>query len=642
MSDAAVTIDEDGLVAVLDIPAGLQLDKERLRALIAESGISYGLDSAALLEAVEPAAEARSLVIARGEAACRDKPASIVLVKELDEHGGLLVRPDEYLGEVQSGVVGRPGLRVDGRPVDPAILVHPDGVGDGLRVDGHRVFASRCGALRQGEDGYWAVIEVDHGPCELRQINLTVSVDSMSATLQLEAGEYVSPEVLAAAVRKAGIVFGLRKEALEEVIDPVAYPRDILIAIGAPPQPGEDSHCEMLIEDRARFSVKADGSLDFRDAHRVKEVAAGQDVAVIRAATEGVPGMTIHGRRLNTRPGRHRPATELLGEGVVLADEETGVVRSGASGVFCRDERGRLQVVALYVVDGDLDLKVGNIETSYPVLVTGDVKEGFRLISSDDITVEGVIEDSLVQTDGNLLVGSGIVPGVQPIVAKGDVVAPYIRERQVRARSVHCPKSLRHCNVVAEQDVSAHELVGGSTLACRLLQVEQFGIADGSQSPKVQVGLDPRAREQEEAARQEQAELEEQLVPLQRELNDATYRVRSMQKKLQAGRPVDKSTLTALVARSGELKERLIQVQEAIDVAECLAREYEARSVAAARDAAVRIVGTGHSPLELTFGKWAHFKENQTVENVLFRLVKGEIVMLAGGPVDQVQWPGRD
>ena len=95
-------------------------------------------------------------------------------------------------------------------------------------------------------------------------------------------------------------------------------------------------------------------------------------------------------------------------------------------------KNGLIHVDPVFLVKGDLDYQTGNIDFIGSVVIKGDVKSGFNVKASGDIEIEGVVEDSIVETDSDVLIKLGFIGhGEGKIIAMGSVNANIVSIRKL-------------------------------------------------------------------------------------------------------------------------------------------------------------------------------------------------------------------
>ena len=77
-----------------------------------------------------------------------------------------------------------------------------------------------------------------------------------------------------------------------------------------------------LEKARRGVALRADGSVDFRDASRLKDVTRGQELARYHPATLGSDGLDVRGRPIEARPGRDLDLSTFCGAGTRIAEHD--------------------------------------------------------------------------------------------------------------------------------------------------------------------------------------------------------------------------------------------------------------------------------------------------------------------------------
>ncbi len=608
--DVAIHLAPDRLTAVLDLPAGVCVDALTLKTQVARHGIVYGLDCEAVVAATQMMAADRRLVLAHGLA---PQPGQAAALEPVGVPG--TVAAGTLVGHLRAGSPGTPGVGVDAQPV-PAPPAVPLALGRGLalREDG-AVLATRAGLLLLVPQPTVAVPGVREQECLAPLVQ--VDVHELHAWLDLAPGEYVRGAVLAAALGAAGVRVGLDVAAIAAAEVTVAEARKLPLARGTPPVDGCDARLEVLVDERPHLRIDEHDHADFHELDLFHDVVPGQALGRVHPATPGTPGLGVRGRTLPAKAGKAIEVGALLGEGTRPGAGDPAVIEAAVPGVFQHDRQGRLLVLPLLTITGDVNLKTGNIDTALPVLVTGDVKGGFAVKSAASITVLGAIEDARVTAQGDLSVRGGILAGRQRVKAHGAISARYAEGRELKAGAVAVSGSLRHCTVLATATVQAREIVGGEVIAAASVTCEVLGSGDG-QRTRVQVGIDPFAESLHRAAVTERERLIEEAVHrrqrckvLGRHLEDE-HRHGGDPHEQELAHEV-RAELTALTATCARIAscEALIAAHDRI-----LARAREAALVAA-----VHVRGVVHPFVDLAIGEHARVHLEAALKGPLaFRL----------------------
>lgn len=316
---------------------------------------------------------------------------------------------------------------------------------------------------------------------------VTVSDDGMKALMRVTPPEGVGRPVTANMVendlKKRGIVYGVEHgrlaQALKEVAELGQPLEQVCVAEGYPPKPGHDGCVSFQVKTSGKeVTVRSDGSIDHRGHAGITMVRSGQVLARLVPHSAGETGMDVYGKKLEATSGR--PASLQTGENVVF-DQESGEFRSAIDGVLEMAE-GKVRVKQTYVVPGDVNMAVGNIEFEGAVTIGGTVRDGFSVHASGDIIVHGGVEAcEIISEHGTVKVMQGVAGRGRCFVSAGrDVEAKYIENARVYARgSIRVDAAIMHSEVAAGDSVVAISgkgaIIGGTTKATNLVHAFTLG-----------------------------------------------------------------------------------------------------------------------------------------------------------------------
>ncbi len=478
MAEMALRISDDRLQASVRIPAGIEPELRLVHDLVSAQQVRYGLLLDVLKGLRRDDQVDQDVVIARGRAPLAARSGTIDTTLPVGKQD-VAVNPGQDIGTWVPPTPAQEGVGVDGEaiPVSERDSQHQHRpvLGPGLKVLDGRVIVQYEGFLVRDREGLWCVA-LAHCPCQrVAKPEMVIDDQGLTCSLHLDAGDFVLGEDLKQALETAQVSFGLQPEAIKQAYRSVRTERTLVLARGIAPQVGADAFLEVLIDDRAQFTVHEDGSMDFRDAHTLKEVEPEQPLARCHPEGPGAAGMSVRGVELPAVPGQPIIFASMVGDGARFSPDDGLLIIAEREGIFVREPSGKVTVVDVITIDGDVDLEVGNIESRFPVIITGDIKAGFTVKSTGDITVRGVIEDARVSAQGNLSVGRGILPGDHRIKAHGDITALYVSGRTVKARNLLVAQDIRHSQVACSGFLQARGIIGGQTVVAQHVAVEHIG-----------------------------------------------------------------------------------------------------------------------------------------------------------------------
>ena len=218
----------------------------------------------------------------------------------------------------------------------------------------------------------------------------------------------------------------------QDEMDPL-HKRSVCIARGSAAVAGEDGHVKFTVDpEKWAAKILEDGTVDLRERNVAVSVKADQLLGEVVPATQGQPGMDLSGEEIPTTDGEECKFT---------AGENVREEREGEVVKFYSQIDGNVQVVGdsiqvnpVFIVNGDVNYEIGNIDAAKDVQVSGSVCSGFSVKAGGTVTVSGMIESgAAVNARGDILVSQGIVGDTTKVVALGNVETKFIQNSAVMA-----------------------------------------------------------------------------------------------------------------------------------------------------------------------------------------------------------------
>lgn len=289
------------------------------------------------------------------------------------------------------------------------------------------------------------------------EFRLTVATDKMAAYLSVvnrrDVGT-ISPAQILSFLAENGIVYGIKETEVEDYCAHQKFFLELLCAEGDPAEPEEDGEIVYYFRRDVKACPKEreDGTVDFRNLGMMQEIKADTVLCTLKLPEGGKDGTDIFGRPVKRRPGR----VPRLPQGNNTYPSADGFsLLAKVDGCICYKNE-LVSIDDIYVIKGDVDHSVGNIMFSGSVLVHGDVRSGFKIVSGGDIQVRGVVEAAEIEAKGNITISLGMVGmGRGVFKAGGTVTAKYFENT-----TGYCEQ-----NVFADFYVNSHITAGGSIVA---------------------------------------------------------------------------------------------------------------------------------------------------------------------------------
>lgn len=331
-------------------------------------------------------------------------------------------------------------------------------------------------------------------------------------------------------------------------------PQNFLIANGFAPTSGEDGYFELFVDTgEENISLEEDdkGRVDFKNIQTFTNVKPEQLIGTIYPPKLGTPGKTVTGVPIPAMLGR--PARLVPGDGVEIRTKGTEVYATKEGRVTF--ENHILSIAQEFVVNGDVDLKIGHINFNGFVDIKGDVLDDFNIKSTKGINVNGAVGACILESDGPITVGSMAGLGLGKIIAKGDVTARYLNHVTVECwGNVHIANEIRNSVIKSTGiiDVAKGLITGGECIALEGIEAKLFGSKSGVKTHLTAGVFFPEA---------------DRLNFLRSRLKSITYQLKKIAETLPAlhKKPLDTlrpALREAIELRIGILAERQVNITE--------------------------------------------------------------------------------
>jgi uncharacterized protein (DUF342 family) len=370
------------------------------------------------------------------------------------------------------------------------------------------------------------------------QIFVEIAEGEMSAKVTIlppdPGGHGATLDRVHAALASAGVVHGVRDDLLQALAGPMAAiadtsvkhePIESLIAEGQPVVHGTDAYLEKYWEKPAADAAAAaaaaaaasggvenkNARVDYRNLNVIDNVAKDSVLCKLVPAQQGSKGVTVTGKVIEPNVGL--PMVLKPGTGVVIdPNDPSQFIATETGQVVLKGET--ISVLAIYEVNGDLTLKIGNIDFMGTVLIHGSVTGEYKVKAGMDVVIDGVLDGGEVTAAGKVQIKGGVIGQKTRVTADGNVEAKYIRNAYVESGGVvSVVDAIMHSTVIASDKVNLTGrgmLVGGTTVAGWEVVAKEIG-AKSNVPTEIEVGEDPRLRDELKRIDKESKSILEQL-----------------------------------------------------------------------------------------------------------------------------------
>ncbi|MGR3319775.1 MAG: DUF342 domain-containing protein [Candidatus Anammoxibacter sp.] len=319
-----------------------------------------------------------------------------------------------------------------------------------------------------------------------------ISDDKMEALLTVlpfaQKGIDLNANDVLGILKNKNISFGINQHAIGTTIDEVRKKNvtviNEVIAKGLRPVNGNDGKVEILFNTKSDMKPVADDEddnegapLDFHNINIIQNVKKDQPLARLTPSTTGTAGKNIFGQDVEPKPSIEcgLPA----GPETMVSDNDENLLVSCIDGNV--EYKNNIVIVSPgLTIEKDVDFSIGNISYKGPVVIKGDVKGGFTVEATDDITIGGIVQNSIVRSGRNITIKGGFVgTGEGKMEAKEDVTLGFARNQTIIANNITFLKESVDCFIFAKENVEAKggrlSIVGGILAAGVLIDVDVLG-----------------------------------------------------------------------------------------------------------------------------------------------------------------------
>ncbi|QQO08238.1 FapA family protein [Breznakiella homolactica] len=355
-------------------------------------------------------------------------------------------------------------------------------------------------------------------------VSVDISEQDMKAYIYVTppgfGGSDLSAETYLSLLRNNRVIYGVNEEFLRTFADRPTYKEMVAVAEGSRPVNGRDAYMQYNFEtDQTKVKLRegANGKVDFKELNIIQNVVEGQPLARKVEAERGTPGRTVTGKIIPAKNGRDIALP--LGKNVHVSDDQNTIIADMNGQVVIIG--GKINVEPVYTVQGDVNLKTGNIIFLGTVLITGNVEDGFSVKAAGNIEVHGTVEKAELDAEGDIIVHQGITGKSGGMVRAGrSIWARFIENGIVEAGNmVVVSDGIVNSQVDANKRIICQgkraNIVGGRLRASEEINAKVIGSPMSGTETICEVGYDPKEKEKLDKLGEAKAAAEKQLEEIQ-------------------------------------------------------------------------------------------------------------------------------
>jgi uncharacterized protein (DUF342 family) len=416
---------------------------------------------------------------------------------------------------------------------------------------------------------YVKIAEFDHKPQNDTMANVEVDDNEMRVYVTIippmEGGADITVEGFKSLMTQYRVYYGIKEEVLQELADKPVYKEKVEVAEGLRPVNGKDAYIEYNFEtDQTKIRLKegTNGKVNFKELNIIQNVVQNQPLAKKMPPEDGVDGKTITGKILPARSGSDIPLP--LGTNVHVGDDGDTIIADINGQVILAN--GKINVEPVYTVEGDVNLKTGNIIFLGTVVINGNVEDGFSVKAAGNIEVKGTVAKAELDAEGDIIIYQGINGKSGGKIRAGrSLWSRFIENANVEAGNmVVVTDGIINSNIDAIKSIICQgkraNIMGGRLRAGEEINAKVLGNSTSGTETICEVGFDPYSKIELERLQASKTSAEEELDSIRLDLQTLINT-----KKQRKTLPEDKEAyLQELMDRRQVLTEELKKAVEGI------------------------------------------------------------------------------
>jgi uncharacterized protein (DUF342 family) len=416
---------------------------------------------------------------------------------------------------------------------------------------------------------YVKIAEYKHQMFNDGMASVEVDDNEMRAYLTVlppgDGGADLSYDASISLLKQNRVYEGILEEFLTEFTDKPKYREKVIVAEGTRAVSGKDAYIQYNFEvDQTKIQLKegANGKVNFKELNIVQNVVQNQPLARKIPAEDGVDGRTVTGKILPAKTGSDIPLP--LGANVHVGEDGYTIFSDINGQVILTGDK--INVEPVLTIEGDVNLKTGNIIFLGNVVITGNVEDGFSVKAAGNIEVRGSVSRAELDAEGNILIYQGINGKSGGKIRAGiSLWSRFIENANVEAGNmVVVTDGIINSQVYAIKSILCQgkraNIMGGKLRAGEEISANVLGNSTSGTETILEVGFDPQSKAELERLQIVKASSESELDYLKLDLQNLINT-----KKQRKTLPEDKEAyLQELMERRQVLTDELSKTNENI------------------------------------------------------------------------------
>jgi uncharacterized protein (DUF342 family) len=379
------------------------------------------------------------------------------------------------------------------------------------KTDSYPTYADVFAALQEADTPYWidentikeelagkSIDETFVGAfAKDGELDIKTDKNWMAAHLTLQpayGGREISLEDIKEKIEQLGIVFGVHFGTIQGILSEKSYGIQILFAKGKEPLHGQDARIEYDFPLEFKISPKEleNDKVDFKELQMIFAVNKEAVLARKIPPTPGEAGCTIGGKPIPAKPGKDLSLT--AGRNAIVSNDGLSITSAIDGQPILKGKAVFVEPVLL--IQGNVDYSIGNINFKGSVKILGHVLTGFSIKATEDIEINGVVEDGFIEAGRDVTIKGGVLGGGEGSIKAGrDIHMSFVENCYIETgRNILVGDAL-NSEMSAGDTIDAimgkGRIMGGKLSARNLITANILGTG-ATEKTFVSVGFEPK------------------------------------------------------------------------------------------------------------------------------------------------------
>ena len=299
----------------------------------------------------------------------------------------------------------------------------------------------------------------------------------------------VSREEILAALDRRNVVYGIKNEVVDSIIEDPKNIKDVLIAQGERHKNGENGRIEYYFDlsNLNKPKLLENGTVDHKELNYFIRASKGEILAKKILPTEPKNGTTVTGRSIKGKPGKKVELKK--GKNVTISND--GMFLLAQAGGMIKFEDERVSIIEVLEINEDVSISTGNIFFDGKIIVRGNVEAGYKINGGDDVEIFGIVHGAEINAV-NINIHQGVHNSAR-LIATGNITTNFMESCYAEAKGDIICDAIIHSEIKCLGRVIAKEkkglILGGRINARREVIAKTIGSQTGSPT-RIFVGID--------------------------------------------------------------------------------------------------------------------------------------------------------